>query len=1359
MHRVYLAWTHAIHRITESKALRRSALFFVMLVSVAVYISIYAGNAGAAANNTINFQARVLKNTGALVPDGFYTIQFNVYSLASGGSTQWTETQVVTSKNGYITASLGSVTPFGPGIDWSQEQWLSMNINGDGEMAPRMKITAVPLAFRAVQADTLTTSSGTIAADQLTQLTPGLVQSVNSTNSALRINQNGSGGLLQLQGNGVDVFTLNKSGGLAIAQGLTVGNSGLTTAGTIRWSGTDFEGYDGSDWRSFTSGGSGGGSSGTPNLKTVVKTTNETVNNSATLQNDDELKFSIGADETWTYRFVLQANSGTTPDFRFAVTAPSGATCRVAYIDPEGATSNGQYGCGVSTTTVSGNGGVDVYEITGAVTNGANAGDVTLQWAQFTANASNTIVYAGSYVVATATTDVVSLDFTQNGNSFSQTAVLGTTDNFGLNVITNGLTRLSVSNAGAVSVAKGLTVGEGLTVGSGLTVTTGGVNITGISVLSGSLQVSSGGASIDGGVSLTGGGLDVNSNGITNAGDILGVGNSISASGGLTISTGAGNSLQLDSGNDILILNDATVRRTASGTTAIELNDTADTLLSITNSDGTAVAGLSVEGAISAQGFSGDGSALTNLNASSITSGTLSDTLLSSNVALLNTAQSFSGIQTFGNGLVVGNTATAAAGTIRWTGTDFEGYDGSSWVSLTGGGGGGPAPLTVAAIQAYDNTGGTDLNSATPTAVPWDAETKKDTGFTHSNSTNNTRVYLDEPGWYKINYNISGLNQSGNRNTVFCQVRFNGTTYNSPSGSYSYARNNTDAGGTNSSSVYAQTTAANEYYEVLCSQSGSSGPQYAVAGSSWTIAEKTAAPAGSPGSGFLQGGNSFGAAAILGTSDVNDLEIVTGGLTRITVSASGDTTIAGLATISGNLVANANTLLNGDVTIGDAATDVLTINSDTLQLPNGLDIANGTLVFDAAGNKIGINASASNTLSVNTAATADSAAEVLIYTNGINQKGLVLQSVSGQLANVFEVQTDGGVPVVAASSDGLLSLGSDISGSSNQGRLLLHDGINANGFTSVLGVTSLTASRNIDLPDASGTICISGSDACGFIFIAPGSAQQDNSTNNSLYINKTGASGDILNLQKNGTSVLRMVNSGALQLSLTSSTAFTVKNGSGVDYFNIDTNGGLIRIGGATADANGVLLVLDTKNTSGDPTGTDGGMYYNSASGKFRCYEGGEWIDCIGTRQVRSFIDTTSDSAVDSNTTSYWDTSGENNNSVPNFSPSTTAKSITGSISMEVSSATTADRSIVARVERSIGSPAACGSGTPVGTILSTFTTNNGEQASNTMIFLDSPNTTSAVYYTLCSDTATSNASSMTINRIRITLEEANNSN
>ncbi len=46
-------------------------------------------------------------------------------------------------------------------------------------------------------------------------------------------------------------------------------------------------------------------------------------------------------------------------------------------------------------------------------------------------------------------------------------------------------------------------------------------------------------------------------------------------------------------------------------------------------------------------------------------------------------------------------------------------------------------------------------------------------------------------------------------------------------------------------------------------------------------------------------------------------------------------------------------------------------------------------------------------------------------------------------------------------------------------------------------------------------------------------------------------------------------------------------------------------------DANATLLVLDTKNTAGDPAGTNGAMYYNSNAGKFRCYENGTWKDCV----------------------------------------------------------------------------------------------------------------------------------------------------
>lgn len=40
---------------------------------------------------------------------------------------------------------------------------------------------------------------------------------------------------------------------LVVDYGLVIGNSGLTDAGTIKWTGTDFQGYDGSLWKSFTS--------------------------------------------------------------------------------------------------------------------------------------------------------------------------------------------------------------------------------------------------------------------------------------------------------------------------------------------------------------------------------------------------------------------------------------------------------------------------------------------------------------------------------------------------------------------------------------------------------------------------------------------------------------------------------------------------------------------------------------------------------------------------------------------------------------------------------------------------------------------------------------------------------------------------------------------------------------------------------------------------------------------------------------------------------------------------------------------------------------------------------------------------
>lgn len=80
-----------------------------------------------------------------------------------------------------------------------------------------------------------------------------------------------------------------------------------------------------------------------------------------------------------------------------------------------------------------------------------------------------------------------------------------------------------------------------------------------------------------------------------------------------------------------------------------------------------------------------------------------------------------------------------------------------------------------------------------------------------------------------------------------------------------------------------------------------------------------------------------------------------------------------------------------------------------------------------------------------------------------------------------------------------------------------------------------------------------------------------------------------------------------------STMAFQVQNAADQEIFSVDTSNDRIYIGHKTADGTGTTLVLDTKNTTGDPTGVNGSMYYNDFSDKFRCYENGSWANCIGT--------------------------------------------------------------------------------------------------------------------------------------------------
>ena len=135
------------------------------------------------------------------------------------------------------------------------------------------------------------------------------------------------------------------------------------------------------------------------------KTAAETVNNSATLQNDDHLAFAIGANEQWAFEMFLAITSTTTADFRLSFTVPSGATIQIGGDISRNATSgahlDGAWLTGDGTTNINMNADVvNALRLSGVVINGANAGTVQLQWAQGGAAAVDTIVQAGSWLKA-----------------------------------------------------------------------------------------------------------------------------------------------------------------------------------------------------------------------------------------------------------------------------------------------------------------------------------------------------------------------------------------------------------------------------------------------------------------------------------------------------------------------------------------------------------------------------------------------------------------------------------------------------------------------------------------------------------------------------------------------------------------------------------------------------------------------------------------------------------------------------------------------------------------------------------------------------------------------------------------------
>lgn len=137
--------------------------------------------------------------------------------------------------------------------------------------------------------------------------------------------------------------------------------------------------------------------------KLVRKTADQTVNNSTTLVNDDHLLLALGANEVWAFHLCPLVNSGATPDIKFGWTVPSGASGYWNYTGQNaGATTTNTFDIITGGTNARGGfAGSLPFVLHGIVICGATAGNLQFQWAQNTANASDTKVLTNSYLIAT----------------------------------------------------------------------------------------------------------------------------------------------------------------------------------------------------------------------------------------------------------------------------------------------------------------------------------------------------------------------------------------------------------------------------------------------------------------------------------------------------------------------------------------------------------------------------------------------------------------------------------------------------------------------------------------------------------------------------------------------------------------------------------------------------------------------------------------------------------------------------------------------------------------------------------------------------------------------------------------------
>lgn len=203
-------------------------VWFLCLLSTLLlyFVAVTPIYAATGINENIHFQGKIVNANGTNVADGDYDFIFKIYTVDTGGVAVWTESRTaadqVTVTDGIFSVDLGSVTALPGSVNFNTDNiYLGIEFNNDGEMSPRTRFTAVPYALNAAKVSglTVTDTTGTLTIPDGTTIAFSGANNVTFTST------------------GVTGLTLPTTGTLATLAGAesftnkTIGSTGLTFSG------------------------------------------------------------------------------------------------------------------------------------------------------------------------------------------------------------------------------------------------------------------------------------------------------------------------------------------------------------------------------------------------------------------------------------------------------------------------------------------------------------------------------------------------------------------------------------------------------------------------------------------------------------------------------------------------------------------------------------------------------------------------------------------------------------------------------------------------------------------------------------------------------------------------------------------------------------------------------------------------------------------------------------------------------------------------------------------------------------------------------------------------------------------------